>query len=1090
MKRYILFGLTMLLSFPIVAFAQDDEDETMQEQAEVIKIAKKPQKQYTTRTVKGMVVDAANGNPISGALVKAQGIDGYSALSGEDGKYEVKVPLFSSSLIVSVPDYNSVVIGLDEGESQRTARLLSNAFKPDYSEQTNVLNLAEVNDFKYTNALNIKEEVQKQLGAYAYTTQTSGTPGIGSTMFIQGLNSLNVNAQPLVVVDGVILEQQYGREMLHEGFVNDILSTINPADIADVQVMRNGTALYGARGANGVIIITTRRSHSLATRITASVSAGVTLEPKYYDVMDANQYRNYASGLLKGVKTTRTEFKFLNEDPTYYYYGQYHNNTDWKDQIYRTAFTQNYGINVEGGDAIAQYNLSVGYTNAESTLECNDMSRLHIRFNTDIDITSRLNIRFDASFSNLTRGIRDDGAPMTYDDGTPTAPSFLAYAKSPFMSPYSYGVDENGMGHISESYLDIIDESYLDEAMAYYSNYNYKLGNPVAFNEYAEAENKNHFENSLLNIAVTPKYQFNSHLALSEHFSYTLVNTNEKHYIPINGVPDYYVKSVSGMRQNKVSSLASKQNSLQSDTRLTWNNRYDAHEIALLAGVRFNSENYKTSIQYGYNTGSDKTPFMGANLMNATAYGVDESWTNMDTYLQANYNYLGRYFAQLNITASGSSRFGIDADSGIKLFDARWGIFPSLQASWVLTNEPWFPKAKSIDYLRLTAGYDISGNDDIDVFAAKSYFAPILYLNAISGLTIGGMGNEEIKWETTRRFNAGFEAKLLGNRLSLAFNYFRSTTSDLLALQQLGFLSGIESNWTNNGKLTNTGFDTSVRGKIIATKNWGWELGASVGHYHNQIKDLGLADGATSYVTQAYNANILVAEGSSANLFYGYRTNGVFATTEQAYESNLYVIDANGVNKNMFGAGDVIFEDLNGDHEINEADMSVIGDPNPDIYGNITTALTYKRFKLDVNFTYSLGNDVYNYMRQQLEAGSRFMNQTTALTRRWMIEGQQTDIPKATFQDPMGNSRFSDRWIEDGSYLKLKSVTFSYELPINSTFLQGLQFWVQGNNLFTLTKYLGTDPECSVTGSVLGQGIDFGRLAQSRSIVAGIKLNL
>ena len=202
------------------------------------------------------------------------------------------------------------------------------------------------------------------------------------------------------------------------------------------------------------------------------------------------------------------------------------------------------------------------------------------------------------------------------------------------------------------------------------------------------------------------------------------------------------------------------------------------------------------------------------------------------------------------------------------------------------------------------------------------------------------------------------------------------------------------------------------------------------------------------------------------------------------------VVDENGVDHVYFEAGDVHFADLNNDGMITEADRTIIGDPNPDIYGNIFTSVSFKRFKLDVNFNYSLGNDIYNYMRSQLEGGSRFMNQTTALLRRWQVEGQQTDVPRITFQDPMGNSRFSDRWIEDGSYLRLKSVTLSYDLPVKSEYLQGFQFWIQGNNLLTFTKYLGSDPEMTATSSVIGQGFDLGRLGQSRSIVAGVKINL
>ena len=1073
----------MLMACPLSVSAQEEEAEEAPQT--IVRKIRKPQKKYNTRIISGTVLDAATGKPLTGVIIKAQGINGYSTLTDEKGNYLMNVPLFASALYISTPSYNPVVIGLSKDEKQRTARLLNSSLKSEYTEQTNVINVASTNDYKYTNALNIKEEIQKQLGAYAYTTQRSGTPGIGSNTFIQGLNSLNANAQPLVVVDGVIIDQQYGREMLHTGFVNDILTNINPADIEDVSIIRNGTALYGARGANGVIEIKTHRSQSLATRITANISAGVSTEPKYYDMMDAEQYRNYSSTLLKTVNTLRNDFKFLNADPKYYYYNQYHNNTDWKKLIYHTAATQNYGVNIEGGDEVAQYNLSVGYTLANSTMKCNDMSRLNIRFNTDIQITNELSVRFDASFSNLTRDIRDDGAPTTYDEGTPTAPSFLGYVKAPFLSPYSYGA-----GQISDSYLDITDESYLNEALARYDNYNYQLGNPVAFNEYAEAENKNRFENSLLNIAVTPKYQFNSHLTLSEHFCYNLVNTNNKYYLPVNGVPSFYVASVSAYRENLVSSLATKQNSVQSDTRLTWNNRYDAHDISLFGGIRVNSENYTRSKQLGYNTGSDKTPFMKESLLNAQSSGVDESWNTVDTYLQGNYNYLGRYFGQLNLTASGSSRFGKDANGGIKMLGTVWALFPSIQGSWVMTNEPWFSKVAGIDHLRLTAGFDMSGNDDIDVFAAKSYFASSLYLNEIAGLTYAGIGNTAIKWETTRRFNAGFDGKFLGNRLSVGFNFFKSSTTGLLALQELGFLSGIEQNWANTGELSNIGYDVNIRGKVIATKDWGWELGASVGHYKNKITSLGLSNGRTGYTTDINGATILTQEGNAANLFYGYRTKGVFATTKQAQDAGLYILDANGIDKHNFEAGDIIFEDLYNDNEINDKDRTVIGDPNPDIYGNIISALTWKNLRLDVNFTYSLGNDVYNYMRQQLESGSRFMNQTTTMTQRWMSEGQVTNMPKATFQDPMGNSRFSDRWIEDGSYLKLKSITLSYDLPINSTFLQGLQFWIQANNVFTLTKYLGTDPEFSSSSSVIGQGIDLGYVGQSRNFMAGIKINL
>jgi len=1102
MKRYILFGFSLLMAFPLSVVAQDDNDD--EEEAVQVKRVVRVQKHYETRTIKGFVFDAATHEPISGAIVRAAEIDGYSVLTDDDGSYQLKLPLFTTAVYVSSPDHNPVKLGLASTEKQKKVELYSSTFSPEYGQQTNVRADYQATDFQYTNAINIKEEIQKQLGGQVYTINRNGTPGVGSVMFVQGLNSLNVNAQPLIVIDDVIIDQQYSRSVLHEGFYNDVLSNLNPADIEKVTVMRNGTALYGSKGANGVILIQTRRNKSMATRITANISAGVVLEPHYISVMDAGEYRSYASEMLKSTNTTLREFKFLKEfdqkGQKYYYYDQYHQNTDWKDYVYHTAMTQNYGINVEGGDDVANYNLSVGYTTAQSTLEYNDMDRLNVRFNTDIELSQKLKVRFDASFANQTRNIRNDGAPETYDEGTPTSPAFLAYVKSPFMSPYSYGHDETGAGRFSSEHFDIDEESYLTEALSGYNNYNWQLGNPAAINDYAEAETKNRFETSMLNLTVTPKYNINRNLFVSEHFSYNLVNTNEQFYIPINGTPSYYVSSLGGYRDNEVRSLASKQNSVMSDTRIDWHNRFDAHSLHIFGGARINWESFTTTSQVGYNTGSDKTPFMSGSLQNKDVVGQNENWNSLSWYAQAEYNYMGRYYLQANVSIDGSSRFGQDGGD-FRLFKAAWGIFPGVQASWVLTNEPWMAKVNGIDYLRLGVGYDISGNDDINYYAARSYFRASQFLQTIAGLSFDGIGNTKIKWETTRRLNASLEGSFMNNRLSLGVNYFRSTTVNLLTLQQLGFLSGLSENWSNGGKLQNEGFDVNFTAKVLALKDWQWQVGASVGHYKNKITEL--PDNKQYIDNSIYGATIRTQVGQSANQFYGYKSLGVFSTTAEAQAASahaagqatydpkgLYFLGENGVDHVYFEAGDVHFADLNGDGMITEADQTIIGDPNPDIYGNIFTSLSWKRLKLDVCFNYSLGNDVYNYMRSQLEGGSRFMNQTTALLRRWQVEGQVTDVPRITFQDPLGNSRFSDRWIEDGSYLRLKTVTLSYNLPLKSEYIQGLQFWVQGNNLLTFTKYLGSDPEFTMTSSVIGQGIDLGRLGQSRSFVAGVKINL
>ena len=1047
MKRYRFYCLALLMAGTLGGYAQE---EAAADTVTAARPASPIKKNVKTRPVSGRVFAVTSGTPLGGALVSVSGYDGYSTLTEEDGTYKLDVPEFATALTVTAPDYNSVRVGINQSGKLRDVTLYSSVMRSAYSADDNILNTVVADKFDYSPSLNITSEIGDQLGANVRTISRGGTPGIGNFMMMNGINSLHSNAQPLIVIDGVIVDQQYDRTMVHDGFYNDILTSFNVNEIKSVKVMANGTAIYGAKGANGVILIETKRNTSLATKIDATVSAGITLLPKSLPMMSGSQFKTYASDLLKTTGTNLSEFQFLTSDPNNYYYNKYNNNTDWNDVIYREAFSQNYGISVQGGDEVASYFLALGYNGAQSVLEDNDVNRLNIRFNTDINMFKHLFIRFDASYSNVTRNLKDQGAPEGYNEGTVTSVNYLGLVKSPMLSPYAYS-----NGKISDVAFDNNDEDYLDQALASIGNVNYRLANPASINEYGTAQNKNYFENSYLNIAITPRWQFNKHLSLSSLFSYTLTNTNDKYYVPINGVPDYYVSSIGLTVENEIRSLYSSQNSITSDTKIEWGNQYGAHSIDLLGGFRYMNDRYKVDTQLGYNTGSDKTPFIN-DTQNKTTTGSTNEWTSMSWYGQARYDYRKRYFVEGNLAIESSSRFGKEAKDGFKLAGVRWGVFPGIQAGWVLSNESWFD-VPGIDYAKFTMGYDVSGNDGIDFDATRTYFKSILFQNQANGLVLGNLGNTEVQWETTRRFSFGTELNFLKNRLNLKVNVFKSWTDNLLTYHELNFITGLENNWVNGGSLENKGYNITVNGHIIATRNWNWELGASVGHYKNKLT--ALPDGQDYVDAEVYGATIRSQIGQPVNLFYGYKTEAtasgthVYATSEEAKADGLYILGENGIDKTYFGAGDVKFAD-NGDKEINKADMQVIGDPNPDIYGNIFTSLSYKRIRLDVNFNYSLGNDAYNYLRSQLESGNRFMNQSVAMVNRWSYEGQVTDMPTVMWEDPMGNARFSDRWIEDASYLRLKSITLSYELPLNSTFIHGLTFWGQANNVFTVSKYL------------------------------------
>ena len=1052
MKKYIFSTILLLVSLTMAA-------------------------QENSKTVTGQVVDAATKQPLVGVIVAAYDNDKYSAMTDEEGRYTLKVPDYVSSVQMRIDGYNFLQCAIADGVAN--GQLYNEAFTEVYKRQTNAIQSSEANRFANTSEISVDPFIAQQLGADVRSVSRSGNIGLGNILTMAGINSLNSNAQPLVIVDDVIMDMEYNRTTLHDGYFTNMLANLNVNDIESIQVLKNGTAIYGAKGANGVLLIKTKRNKSMATKIDVTINGRFELIPRLPKMMGAEDYRLYASELLANKTLSLSQMKFLNNDPTYFYYNQYHNNTDWTDEVYKNAFSQNYGINVQGGDDIASYNLSVGYSLANSTLKKNDYSRFNMRLNSDINIAKGFDVRFDASYSDVDRSLFDDGAPTTVLSGVMTSPSFIALAKSPFLSPYAYDNAGNPSHYLAEA------DDYLEGMFQGRG----RLANPASILEYGDGKNRNSLGNRLIVFAITPKYEFNKHLTVSEHFALTLVNTNENYYLPIQGTPTFVVDGLdeSATLNNLVMSQASSLTAIQSDTRLAWKNQFGAHQVGVMGGVRYLNSAYKLTSQSGYNTPNDKAPKMNSSLSFKDTDGANDKTSEFIWYALGNYNYAQRYYVNAGISAHASSRFGKDAD-GLKMAGVVWGLFPSVEAAWVISNESWFAGIKPINYLRLNVGFDVTGNDDIDYTASRSYFVSSRMLNSsATGIAIGNIGNTELKWESTSRLTAGIEGNFFDNRLNLRFNYFKSWTSNLLSLQQLAWTSGLEANWSNEGKLENSGFDAHAVVKVLNQKDFRWEVGASLGHYKNKVT--ALPDNNRSFETNLYGATIQTKVDQPVGVFYGYKTNGVYSTSAEAAANGKYLVKENG-DKLFFKAGDMNFVDQDGNGTIDEKDRTVIGDPNPDLYGNIHTTLSSKNLTLSAVFNYSLGNDIFNYQRSLLEGGTYFLNQTTAMKNRWTTEGQKTNYPRVEYKDPMGNARFSDRWIEDGSYLRLSNITLSYYLPIQSTYLQGITIFGNVNNLFTITKYLGSDPDCGIAGGILTQGIDRGLLGKGRSFSMGVNINL
>ena len=1110
-------------------YAQDDA--TSAEEEEVV-AKKQPRKSalpaYTMKEVRGIVLDAATKKPISGVRVEALADARYSAMTEEDGRYKFSVPVFTTALYVSTPDYNSVQMAVREGE--QTVKLYSSVFNSFYKNGNDIFTNKSVS-IENSSSITVESEIENYLEGNVRSISRGGLPGIGANMMINGINTLNSTNQPLVVVDGVIWDMQYDRTTQHTGFFNNVFNTIDVEDIESVKIQNTGTSIYGAKGANGVIEITTKRGRNRATRIQARIYGGFETAPSTIKVMNGSEYRNYMSDVLGTYEPSNgtpvssalqniAKQGFMNEDPNYTYYNLYHNNTDWQKDLYQDAFTQNYKVNVQGGDDIALYGLSLGYTKSDATAKKNNFDRLNIRFNTDINMFNNVYASFDISYGRSTYNMRDNGWAEDYTTSNISSPNVLGLITSPMISKYNYIVYWDEASNMNKIYQD--PNVYSGKTYSESNNpfkYGVDYGTDATANPYwilrnGEGNNKNYQEQTQFSLNFNPRYEINKNWTVGDRFSYVMNSVSEKYYLPNDGTPSKFVEGM-GNISSTIKSQSSTENEITNNLYVSFNKNFGAHNLSAMGGFRLNSFNYSDSYLRGYNNSNDKMPNFEYSLQYKQYGGDNDSWVDLSYYLTASYNYKNRYFVNGGVSTQASSRFGKETKEGIKMFGVQWGLFPSLQAAWLISSESWF-KPKFVNYLKLAAGYEESGNDNIDYYASRTYFSNVKFFDRATALSLTNIANSSIQWETTRRFNVGLETSLFNNRLNLGVNVFWSKTSNLLTMQKLDYITGLPNLWGNNGALKNQGVNLNLNAAVVNTKNFKWELGFSVGHYKNEITELSTEPIITynldeygsrageykrinGYTSSIYGTdNVLTAVGSAAGVFYGFKTAGVFASDEQASQAGKYgylryPTGYTGDPYRNFKAGDVHFVDQNGDGWISEADMVEIGNANPDIYGNIYTKFNYKAFTLDVIFKYSLGNDIFNYQRSQLEQENNLWNQTAAVRNRWTYDGQVTDVPRAVLTSSsewVNNERFSDRWIEDGSYLKMKKVRLTYKLPMNLSWLQGLTIWGEANNVFTITKYLGTDPEVSCSNSVLYQGIDTGMLSASRSFNFGVTINL
>ncbi len=1052
-----------ILVISTLAFGQTDSA-AVKNSVAIDSISKSGNSAYT---LKGTIRDAISRLPISAAQIRTLK-QKSAATTDEQGNFNIEVSSSGEILIVNAFDYDLREVPV-RGNQNLDIDLYSEVYRDLYKVIENVAGtvrsttaanaVTERSDLGYPTPLSVDDAIQSKLFGDVRAMNRSGNSGLGTSLFIRGFNSVNMYAQPLFIVDGVIWNNYSDIRSVHDGFYNNPLDDIDLSDIESVSVIKDGTSIYGSKGGNGVIIIKTKRGEDMATKIVFNSFAGLTEKPSSLPVMNGDQFRIYTSDLLGSTGLTSEqmdELPFFNDDPNSITYKQYHNTTKWDDEVYKQGFTHSYNIGVNGGDAKALYYFSLGYTGNKGVVNTTDLQRLNTRTNADFFLSENIKLGMNVGYTSIDRNLLDDGINPY------TSPSFVAMMKAPFLNPYKY----TSTGTLTTD---------LEDADIF------GVSNPTAVIANALNTNK-HYR---LSIGVKPEFKLSQAFTLSTQFDYAIDKFKETYYSPMVGVADRELPGI-GVSENVFKSQIMRNIGIFDDTQLKFTKLVnEVHDIKAVAGFRYISNYFEMDYGEGHNSGSDQKRNLLNQLIRKTD-GANDRVKSISNYAMADYSFDNRYLLSAAVAMDASSRFGSETQGGFQMFGQSWAVFPSVNAGWLISSENFMAGVKHVDLLKLRAGYGLSGNDDIEPYAWSAYFESTRFMDRANGLILANIGNSEIQWETTAKASLGLDAILFNNRLSVTADFYNNKTKDLLFLKSLPEVLGNGYYWGNGGEMSNKGFEISAGLKLLNLSRFKWELGGSIGHYKNTIESL---PDEGEFITSLYGADILTSVGNSAGVFYGYKTLGVFTSEDDASAANLNLIDKDGVVQS-FNAGDVHFEDLDNNNIINEKDRQVIGNPNPDFFGSFNSKIDIGNFTLDMLFTYSYGNDIYNALRANLESGSLFTNQTTAMLNRWFYEGQETIQPKVTYMDPMGNSRFSDRWIEDGSYLRFKTLSLGYNIPMKNSVIEGLKIWVSGNNLFTFTNYLGRDPEVSVKNDVLYQGIDAGMLPLTRSYFIGIKMNL
>lgn len=967
--------------------------------------------------VQGVVKDQT-GEAVIGATVMQKGTSN-GTVTDFDGNFFLSVPAEATLTIsyIGFATQDVAVGGKTEFQIvlKDDSQILSEVVVIGYgtmrkTDLTGAVGSLGAKDMQDSPVSNIGQAIQGKIAGLQVVD--AGKPGDNVSIKIRGMGSIN-NCDPLVVIDGVPTDLG--------------LNNLNMADVERLDVLKDAsaTAIYGSRGANGVVMITTKKGKDGKGKLSLSANFAIQNATKTPKLLNASEY-----AALNNDMMTNAGYSTNPEWGTPSSLGK---GTDWVDELLRTGYMQNYTLSYSGGNDKAHYYVSGGLLDQSGIVKSVSYRRFTFQENSDAQVLSWL------KFSNNITVSADKKEQGSYDLGN-TYKALPIYSVKDTNGDWT-GPEGNSLWYGSTK--NPIGPTETDKQKT--NGYNF-LGNLTA------------------EITFTKWLKFRSTFGIDAKFWYA-----------DNYTPKYAWKPIATEESSRYKS------DNKSFTYL-WDNYFlfdytfaKKHHVGLMAGTsaQWNKFDYLNAQKNIF--AFENVHEMDNGLEMYAIGGNETEWALFSYMARATYDYDSKYLLTATLRRDGSSRFGRSK---------RWGTFPSVSAAWRISEESWFKKTNVLSDLKIRIGYGVTGSQaSVSNYGYLPSYSTSVYPLGFGGkeqpaLVSSSLANPNIHWEEVAQANIGFDAVLFNSRAILSIDAYIKNTTDMLVKASIPITSGFEdtsTTYTNAGKVRNTGVEVTLH-TVNIKGELGWESDLSYTYNKNKIKDLN--SDVPYYINQINNSYVtMLQKDYPINVFYGYVTDGIF--------QNQTEVDTHSIQPGA-EPGDIRFRDLNNDGVINDDDRTVIGNPNPTHMFSLGNNLTYKGFELSIYLQGVAGNKIFNANKIDLTGMSAAYNQTTDVLSRWYGEGTSNYIPRAVFGDPNQNNRISDRFVENGSYLRLKTISLSYNFPkewLKVLTIENARLTLSCENVATITSYSGFDPEVGING------IDLSTYPISRTFNIGLNFN-